>query len=153
MTDVHDRAKRSENMSRIRSRGNASTELRFVSLLRSAKITQWRRQSDLPGRPDFVFRRRHLVVFIDGCFWHGCRRCGFSPRNNRQYWKKKFARNIARDRRVERLLRNQGWRIMRVWEHSLGNAAHVSARLRRMLERGRTTPFPARSGRERKRNV
>lgn len=133
MTDVHDPAVRSENMSRIRSRGNASTEVRFVKLLRSAKITQWRRQSNLPGRPDFAFARQRLAVFIDGCFWHCCRLCAWSPQNNRQYWKNKFARNIARDRRVERLLRKKGWRIMRVWEHSLANPRPVIDRLLRML--------------------
>lgn len=58
-------------MSAVRSRGNRSTELRLIAVLRAHGLTGWRRGSRLTGRPDFVFRARRLAVFVDGCFWHG----------------------------------------------------------------------------------
>ncbi len=66
---------RSELMSRIRARGNKKTELALVTLLRTNRITGWRRHQPLLGRPDFIFRKRRLAVFVDGCFWHGFSRC------------------------------------------------------------------------------
>ena len=66
MTDTFTKKERSEIMSRIRSRGNAATELRFIAILKKYKISGWRRNVRLPGNPDFVFRRERLVVFIDG---------------------------------------------------------------------------------------
>ena len=110
---------RSELMSRIRSRGNKDTELALIKLFRRHKITGWRRNQKVFGKPDFIFRQVRLAVFVDGCFWHGCPRHGTQPKGNRAFWKKKFARNIARDRLVNRALRRAGWRVLRIWEHEL----------------------------------
>lgn len=71
MTDSFSREERSRIMSRIRSRGNLATEMRFIEIARKYRITGWRRGSKLPGHPDFVFPRERVVVFIDGDFWHG----------------------------------------------------------------------------------
>lgn len=119
MADRMSSAQRSLTMSRIRSTGNATTELRFRRLARAAHIVGWRRGSALAGRPDFVFALQRIVVFIDGCFWHRCPRCYAPPKSNRRYWKGKAARNVARDRLINRHLRAHGWRILRLWEHSL----------------------------------
>jgi DNA mismatch endonuclease, patch repair protein len=119
MVDIWSRRKRSEVMSRIRSSGNCSTELRLIAVFRAQRFTGWRRGQPLPGRPDFVFRRQRLCVFVDGCFWHGCPRHATQPKANADFWRKKIEANRARDRRVTRELRAAGWRVLRVWEHEL----------------------------------
>jgi DNA mismatch endonuclease (patch repair protein) len=110
---------RSYSMSRIRSRGNSSTELRLIELMRGAGITGWRRKSKLCGRPDFVFPRNRVAVFVDGCYWHGCRKCGLNSKSNMEYWKSKIAGNMKRDRTNSKTLREDGWTVVRIWEHDL----------------------------------
>jgi DNA mismatch endonuclease (patch repair protein) len=144
MSDVFTKIKRSEVMSRIRGQGNKDTELALAKLLRAEGITGWRRQlqvriaergarnraSSIPGaqrtarptftvRPDFVFRKVRLALFVDGCFWHGCPKHATKPKNNAAFWRKKLAGNRRRDALVTRTLRRAGWRVLRVWEHEL----------------------------------
>ena len=133
MADRHTRLQRSFNMSRIRSNGNRTTELRFIELLRSQKITGWRRNYALFGRPDFVFPERRVAIFIDGCFWHGCRSCNQTPTSNEDYWIAKFIRNRLRDKIVTRTLRSEGWHILRVREHALRTPRLWEWRLKKML--------------------
>jgi len=76
--------------------------------------------------PDFVFARQRVAVFVDGCFWHGCRWHGTRPQGNAAFWAKKLAGNKARDRRVNRVLRRRGWRVLRIWEHSLRDPKRVA---------------------------
>lgn len=119
MPDVFTKAKRSEVMSRIRGHGNKDTELALMKLLRHHHITGWRRNQAVFGKPDFVFRKVRVAVFVDGCFWHGCpKHCNF-PVGNRPFWMRKLAANKARDRRVNRELSKLGWRVVRIWEHDL----------------------------------
>lgn len=136
MTDWLTKQQRSHNMSSIRSRGNATTEQRLVALLRKHRISGWRRHAPLPGRPDFVFRKERVALFVDGCFWHGCPQCYKLPGDNKPYWSDKLRRNKARDRRNSRLLRKEGWSVLHVWEHSLRDdrrASDVLARIARYL--------------------
>jgi DNA mismatch endonuclease (patch repair protein) len=133
MVDRVGRDERSRNMSLIRKFGNRSTELQLVSLLRLYGLKGWRRHVGLPGRPDFAFFSRRVAVFVDGCFWHNCPRCRWIPASNVEYWKRKFARNRARDRKADRELREAGWRVIRVWEHSLKRPVAVIARIKRAL--------------------
>jgi|SRR5579863_6358021 len=133
MADVHTRAQRSYNMSRIRFRENQTTEVRLVALLKELHITGWRRRSNLFGRPDLVFAKTKVAVFVDGCFWHHCPRCNFEPKSNRKYWTAKFARNQKRDKEVNRELRSRGWLVLRIREHELRNADRVQKRLQRLL--------------------
>src|SRR6266446_2721210 len=119
MPDVFTKAKRSEVMSRIRGRGNKDTETALARLLRRHHIIGWRRNQLVFGKPDFIFRRAHIAVFVDGCFWHGCPRHATKPKNNRAFWRRKFSRNKARDLLVNRELRKLGWRVIRIWECSL----------------------------------
>lgn len=158
MPDVFTKQKRSEVMSRIRSRGNKDTELRLVAVFRFHHFTGWRRHVSLrfPGeaarteqplarsekagqsrqvRPDFVFRHQRLAVFVDGCFWHGCPLHGTKPKQNGRFWAAKIQRNQERDALVTRSLRKAGWRVLRIWEHELTkkNERRLVARLRRWL--------------------
>jgi len=121
MTDVFSKRKRSEVMARIRGRNNRSTELLLAGLLRRAGLNGWRRHLPLPGRPDFAFVARRLAVFCDGCYWHGHKSCYKQPSTNVLYWRNKIAVNRRRDRRVTRLLRDTGWRVLRIWECTLNH--------------------------------
>ena len=132
MADVYSKTKRSEIMSRIRSRGNRDTELAMVKVFKRHGLTGWRRNQPVFGKPDFVFPRLRLAVFVDGCFWHRCPRHATQPKNNRAFWRRKFERNQARDRLVSRTLRRAGWRVLRIWEHEL--AAKNERRLLRRLQ-------------------
>lgn len=133
MTDMFCREERSGIMSRIRSSGNAATEIRFIDIARKYKITGWRRGSKLPGRPDFVFSRQRVAVFIDGDFWHGNSRNFRLPKSNIDYWTDKILSNKRRDRRVNRELRSRGWKVLRFWQSSLKKECIVVARLRNAL--------------------
>jgi DNA mismatch endonuclease, patch repair protein len=127
---------RSELMSRIRSRGNKNTEVALVKLFRRNKITGWRRNQKIFGKPDFIFQKIRLALFVDGCFWHGCPKHGTQPKGNRAFWKNKFARNKARDVLVTRTLRSAKWRVLRIWEHELArkNELCLIKRIQRFLQ-------------------
>jgi DNA mismatch endonuclease (patch repair protein) len=86
MPDVFTPAKRSEMMSRIRSRGNRSTEGRLVALMKEVRITGWRRNQKLAGQPDFVLQKIRLCVFVDQCFWHARPHHATGPKQNRKFW-------------------------------------------------------------------
>ena len=122
---------RSKNMSRIRSTGNRSTERRLRAALVSQGIAGWKlRPRGIVGNPDFVFLKRKLLVFVDGCFWHGCPVCGSLPRTNKRYWHPKIARTQARDARYTAELQSEGWTVLRFWEHELASdLAGVVARV------------------------
>ena len=152
MTDWLSPSQRSRNMASIRSKGNATTELRLVRLMREAHITGWRRHQDLPGKPDFVFPIARVVVFVDGCFWHGCPQCYRLPGDNRTYWRGKIKANRSRDRRNAGRLRSKGWRVIRIWEHKLENSRSrptIISRLKRLLGSRRrlssSAPRPSKS--------
>jgi DNA mismatch endonuclease (patch repair protein) len=134
MTDVHAPERRSYNMSRIRSKGNKTTELMMIKIFKNNRITGWRRHQKLPGNPDFSFRKEHVAIFIDGCFWHGCKKCYHAPLSNTKYWKNKLKRNLKRDRMVKRDLEKKGWTVIRIWEHSLKNPKGTLITLRKHLE-------------------
>jgi DNA mismatch endonuclease (patch repair protein) len=75
---------------------------------------------DLPGgrvRPDIVFTRRRIAVFVDSCFWHVCPQHGRQPTANEWYWTPKLRRNVERDRANDLALQEAGWKVVRVWEH------------------------------------
>ena len=127
VTDVFDKAKRSLIMSRVRSRGNKSTEEHLATLFRKAGITGWRRHLHLPGTPDFAFPRYRVAVFVHGCFWHGCPKHTEFPSTRANWWRRKLERNRARDRIAARNLRNSGWTVVRIWECDLIVKRRMSA--------------------------
>jgi len=93
---------------------------------------------NLAGTPDIVFPRARLAVFIDGCFWHKCRKHSHMPKSNVGYWKKKFQGNKERDSRVNRKLKRQGWRVLRVWEHEVASELEFLSRsIKRALKNRR----------------
>lgn len=127
---------RSRLMASIRSSGNRSTELRFRALLICFGLKGWRVQAaEISGKPDFIFPQHRLAVFIDSCYWHGCSEHVRHPRTRKLYWRAKIYGNIQRDQRVNRLLKRQGWRVLRIWEHDLGNGAAVIDRVKAALRK------------------
>lgn len=126
---------RSKLMARIRSKRNATTELRLLSLLRAARLHGWRRGFPMLGKPDFVFPKSKLAIFVDGCFWHG-HGCGrnLTPKRNATAWRAKIEGNRNRDLRIIRKLRATGWKVIRIWECLLAKQPKFYVgRIRRML--------------------
>jgi len=107
-------------MAAVRARGNRTTELRMQMGLVRAGISGWKsHRPELPGKPDFYFETARLAVFVDGCFWHGCKTCGHIPKTHQAFWAAKIARNRQRHRKVARLLRKEHIGVIRFWEHQL----------------------------------
>lgn len=119
-------------MAQVKSTGNRSTEKNFIAVLRESNLLGWRRHYPIFGKPDFVFPRAKVAVFVDGCFWHGHPRKCRVPQSNREYWLEKIDRNIARDRLVTRTLKDKGWKVIRIWEDMILKPSTV-ARLRKVL--------------------
>jgi DNA mismatch endonuclease, patch repair protein len=119
-------------MACVKSQGNKSTELKFIAILKSRSISGWRRQSKILGKPDFVFPKNKIAVFIDGCFWHGCPKHCRMPATNVQYWTQKIEGNAKRDRQVTKGLKKKGWIVIRFWEHELKGCASLSRKLNRI---------------------
>ena len=131
--DTFTKAERSRIMSRVKSSENKSTEAAFITLMKERGITGWRRHQPVFGKPDFVFRKTRIAVFIDGCFWHGCPKHCRMPATNRDYWERKIGRNLERDKKVKRELRKAGRTVVRIWEHELKDGT-VSRKLRRIAK-------------------
>jgi len=127
---------RSAQMAKVRAKKNRSTEMRVAAYLIRLGLRGWRRHAaDVAGRPDFCFVEKRVAVFVDGCFWHGCRHCRRNvPHSRRSFWQEKIESNRRRDRKVERSLRSQGYTVIRIWEHALGDERWI-ARLRFALTR------------------
>jgi len=114
--DVFSKEKRSKVMRAVKSNKNKSTELKLIEIFRQYGIEGWRRNYKVFGKPDFVFHKYKITVFVDGCFWHGhdCRNT--KSASNKDYWDKKIDRNIKRDKKVNSHLANLGWKVIRIWE-------------------------------------
>lgn len=116
-------AERSERMSRVRS-CNSAPERRVRSVLHRLGYRFRLHASDVVGRPDIVFRRRRAVIFVHGCFWHRhtsptCRLARW-PKSRQEFWRAKFEANLKRDAVVLQSLRQDGWRVLTLWECELG---------------------------------
>lgn len=120
MADVHSAETRSYNMSRIRSKDTKPEEL--VRKYLFSKGFRYRKNDvRLPGKPDIVLPKYKVVIFVNGCFWHGHDGCRYFvwPKNNSEFWKKKIVGNMVRDQKNYALLRELGWRVFVVWECKL----------------------------------
>ncbi len=117
--DTFSKAERSRIMASVKSRNTKSTELRFISILKDKGITGWRRNYPLTGKPDFVFPRLKIAVFIDGCFWHGCPSHCRMPSSNINYWNNKIEKNKIRDKKITKALKMKKWQVIRIWEHEI----------------------------------
>lgn len=130
------REHRSWNMSRIRGRDTAP-ERTVRSLLHRLGFRFRLQSRALPGRPDVVLPKYGTVVLVHGCFWHRHTGCPFAytPKSRTAFWSRKFASNVARDRRNTGALQRAGWRVIVVWECELKDADALARRLDRKLRR------------------
>ncbi|MBR4461578.1 MAG: hypothetical protein IKS51_03245 [Erysipelotrichaceae bacterium] len=106
-------------MKRVKSKNNKTTELQMIKAFGDFKIHGWRRNYDIKGHPDFVFLKKHIAVFVDGCFWHGhdCRNT--RPENNKIFWEEKRNRNMQHDKEITQYLIDRNWTVIRIWECEL----------------------------------
>lgn len=128
---------RSGAMRAVRSRNNRSTEIPLRMALVRGGFSGWKSHDrSTIGRPDFLFQAKKLAVFVDGCFWHGCPKCGHLPRSNTLFWATKIMLNKKRDRNTTRALRTLGYQVLRIWEHEIAfNVEHGLGKIRSALSR------------------
>ena len=127
---------RSQAMAAVKSKGNKTTERRLRLGLVRAHVRGWKLNvKGLKGQPDIFFPETGLVVFTDGCYWHGCEKCGHFPNVNGKFWKTKILRNRERDVAVTGHLREEGYHVLRMWEHELAeNLSGCIDRIRQALQ-------------------
>lgn len=133
---------RSRNMAAVRRR-NTKPELQLRRALHAAGL-RYRvdHRLDLPGgrvRPDIVFTRRKIAIFLDGCFWHRCPVHRTEPATNVEFWEAKLARNVERDRQHDAALEAAGWTVLRIWEHETPAEAEA-----RVMAAVHSSPSPGR---------
>lgn len=118
--DTIGKAERSRVMSRIRGR-NTGPEMAVRRALFDAGLRYRLHRRDLPGSPDIVMAGRRIAIFVHGCFWHRHRGCSYAtqPKTNAAFWKSKLRRNQERDQSAVKQLRDNGWRVLTVWECSI----------------------------------
>ena len=121
----------SAHMRKIRTK-RTTEEDRIRAALRRHHIRFRGNVKSLPGSPDFVLREHRVVIFVDGCFWHGCPWCFRPPIHNREWWLEKIARNQKRDRRDARRLRARGYSVVRAWAHD--DPEKIVRRVLRVIE-------------------
>jgi DNA mismatch endonuclease (patch repair protein) len=127
MADFLSPSERSERMSRIRGK-DTRPELALRKVLHRLGLRYRLHGAGLPGKPDLVFPRYKVVVFVHGCFWHRHQGCSIAttPKSNTPFWMEKFEKNVARDARVTTQLREQGWRVLVAWECELPTPAKAA---------------------------
>jgi DNA mismatch endonuclease (patch repair protein) len=112
------KAQRRKNMQNIRSAGT-SPERAVMCELRRLNIYFAKNVRSITGKPDIVFRRKKTIVFIDSDFWHGHPSRYIKPKSNVSYWQGKVKSNKQRDEEVTRVLRKEGWKVLRLWESDI----------------------------------
>ncbi len=112
--------KRSATMAAIRSKNNKSTELPLKMALVRSGVKGWRtNDTNIKGKPDIYFTIQKLAIFVDGCFWHGCKMCGHIPKTRESFWSAKISRNIQRDKSINGFLKKSDIKVLRFWEHEV----------------------------------
>jgi DNA mismatch endonuclease (patch repair protein) len=118
--------KRAKNMSSIHGKNNLSTEICLKMAFVRSGLKGWKLHSkELPGTPDFYFQQAKLAIFVDGCFWHGCPKCGHIPKTRPEFWEAKINRTKQRDREKRTKLRGLGISSLSIWEHDLKEKSGV----------------------------
>lgn len=139
MSDVFNPAKRSEIMSKVHS-ANTAPEIRIRKLLHSMGYRFRINRKDLPGKPDIVLPKYKTLIFVHGCFWHGCPTCKHAqirPKSNSDYWAKKLDRTLERDQKNIDLLEKIGWKVIVIWECEIKqkNLEQIKAKIESLLPR------------------
>jgi DNA mismatch endonuclease (patch repair protein) len=119
MSDIFTSEKRSAVMKAVKSRNTKTTEIKMMKIFKELHIIGWRRTYPLIGKPDFVFPKKRIAIFVDGCFWHGhdCR--NVTPSDNAEFWEAKRIYNKKHDEEVTQILVQKNWTVIRIWECEL----------------------------------
>jgi DNA mismatch endonuclease (patch repair protein) len=126
---------RSRTMSAIRGKNNLTTEVRLRMAFIRNGISGWKLHAkELPGKPDFYFKKDKIAVFVDGCYWHGCPMCGHIPKTRSRFWAAKIKRNKQRDVNQKIELRKMGISSLRVWEHELKKTADIDSVVEKIIK-------------------
>ena len=137
MSDVHTAEIRSFNMSQIKGK-DTKPEIVVRKYLFSKGFRYRKNVKELPGKPDIVLKKYKTCIFINGCFWHKHEGCKYFvwPKSNTEFWKKKIETNVSRDQRNYRLLNEQNWNVIVIWECELKSASfdNTMAKLIETLE-------------------
>lgn len=121
-------------MAAIKGKNTKTTEVALRFALARAGVKGWKLHPiGLPGNPDIFFPKQRLAIFVDGCFWHGCPRCGHIPKTRRAFWQAKILRNSERDRINKRKLQREQIHVVRVWEHQLKMASQIALTVARIV--------------------
>lgn len=123
--DIVSKKKRSAIMSAIKSK-DTKMEIAFRKALWKKGFRYRKNSSKYFGKPDIVLKKYKTVIFLDSCFWHGCKKHLRLPSTRKKYWKEKIGRNKARDKEVNLHYKNIGWKVFRFWEHNLKNYSQKS---------------------------
>jgi len=120
-------------MASIRGKNNKSTEIRLRMALVRSGLKDWKlNYKGLPGKPDIFFLYAHVAVFVDGCFWHGCPKCGHIPKTRSEFWAAKIKGNRIRDKKIKMQLEMLGISAIRIWEHELVNKRKIAMAINRI---------------------
>lgn len=133
--DKFSKEKRSDIMSRVKSKNTKPEEI-VRKYLFSKGLRYRKNDSRYPGKPDIVLPKYHVVIFVNGCFWHqhsGCRAAAL-PATNHEYWKNKLQKNVVRDKQEMKTLINMGWRVIVIWECEISSKAKQVTRLSHLVE-------------------
>lgn len=117
MADTLTKGQRSYCMSRIRSKWTRQ-EIKVHNWLKGNKIRHNMHPS-IDGSPDIILKNKKIAVFLHGCFWHKCPKCYVKPKSNKKYWLPKIKKTVKRDKSNEKVLKNNGWKVIKIWEHEV----------------------------------
>lgn len=120
MPDIMNKKTRSKVMSKIKSK-NTLLEVNFRKILWKNGLTGFRLHYKIAGKPDIVFARKKLAIFLDGDFWHGYNWKNLGKIPPKKYWQAKIQKNIDRAKKYNLQLRKEGWKVLRIWEHDFKN--------------------------------
>lgn len=133
MADTVSKKKRSEIMSKVKSK-DSKIEVDFRKAIWKKGFRYRKNPTKYFGKPDIVLPKHKTAIFIDSCFWHGCKRHCRLPSARKKYWTTKIERNKERDKKVNRHYRKMGWKIIRVWEHEIKNTDSIICKISKSLK-------------------
>jgi len=134
MTDVVSKKKRSKIMSAVRSK-DTKIEIAFRKTLWKQGFRYSKNSAKYYGKPDLVLKKFKTVIFIDSCFWHGCKKHCRIPATNKKYWADKIERNKRRDKEINKFYTTIDWQIIRIWEHNLfKNSRRIADSIKNFLK-------------------
>ena len=132
--DIYDKSKRSEIMSKISGK-DTKPEIIVRKYLFSKGFRYRINDKRYPGKPDIVLPKYNTVIFVHGCFWHGHKNCKASnlPETRKEFWEKKIGDNIKRDRKNNRKLKNDGWKVITIWQCEINNQSKIESGLEKLI--------------------